>query len=1581
VQDNGSGNLNSQASATILLLNVNESPIVNNQTFNIGEFAANATLVGTIIASDPDAGQILNYVITSGNTGNAFAVNPVSGNITVNNSAVLDFQINPVFNINIRVTDDGSGNLYDDALITINILQSQNQPPAIYDQFFTLDENSPDGMVVGNVIATDPDPGQTLTYSILSGNINNAFAVNSANGEITVANSGALNYEVINSFLLVIKVQDNGVGSLSSQSTITVNLVDLNEPPVVNDQLFSIIELSANGTTVGLFTATDPDAEQILTYDIISGNLSNAFAINSNNGEITVADSVALNFLINPVFNLIVRVTDDGLGNLYTEAIVTVNLLQNINQSPVINNQSFWVTENSPTGSVVDTISATDPDEGQTLFFSILTGNTGSAFSIDSITGILTVNNPSVLDFETNPVFNLLIIVTDNGSGSLFDDATVTVDVLPIPNYIPVVSNQAFSLNENSTNGTLVGTIIASDPDAGQILTYSILSGNINNAFSINTTTGDLMVSNSGTLNFEGIPSYTLIVNVQDNGMGNLSNQATIIVTLIDVNEAPVADDQIFSITELASNGTQVGIVTASDPDNGQILSYSITSGNLSNAFTLNPSNGILTVNNSAALNFQTNPVFDLNVRATDNGPGNLFDDAFISVNVLQNANQPPQISDQVFRIDENSPDGSFVGTINATDPDPGQSLTYSIVSGNINGAFTINTLSGEVLVANTAILNYEVINLFNLIIQVQDNGTGNLSTQASIIITLLDINEPPVAENGSFNIFESALNGTLVGIPTANDPDTGQTLSFAIVSGNTDNAFAINPADGSITVDNPTALNFQVNPIFSLIIRVTDDGESNLFDDATINIRVLQNPNQPPVINAQTFQVNENSSYGTSVGTVVAMDPDAGQNLEFSILSGNLNNAFAINDSSGKITVNNSAALNFELTPFYQLVVSVKDNGSGNLTADARITVTLLDINESPVIADQAFELMENSGIGTLVGKLIASDPDAGQTLSYSIISGNSGNTFILNSLSGILSVANPALLVYATNPVFTLQVTAHDNGPGTLTTTAYLTINLIQNTDHFVYVDPSQINSPEENGSIQHPFNSWTDVIFSDGYSYFQKRGTTYVGTSNITIYSKNNITIDAYGTGNPPIIQNTIANSRIIDLSSSKNCTIRNLELNSSGNALCCIYLSGNLSSEITIENCNLHDALYGIRSILKGNGLHIINCSISKIGLDGIYAANFQNIEIGNCTIYDVNQKWFQNPNASESTGDCIELNSTSGTVNIHHNTLTHISTGNMAVVAISGSAYSGLIEGNTLTGNRLTGNECLRLNSSTKTMVIRYNTISGGLNGINTNVASCLIYYNQFLSNTVAIRIQKNKPADIKNNTFFGNINYSIESLSGSSVTSRNNIFYLDALAFKVYKFGGSNVSNYNTFNIEKPGFLNGYSTLSSWSNATNQDRNSMTADPLFVNIIGSDFRIQIASPCINKGTNLNLPRDFFGISVPQSGVPDMGFHEVESTTKNNIVQNIVIAKSSATEISAKIYPNPSNGIFHISIENPENAPVAISVNDINGKIVANDLFNGDSEITVNLENQNAGIYIAVITINGQVLTRKIIIQN
>ncbi len=509
----------------------------------------------------------------------------------------------------------------------------------------------------------------------------------------------------------------------------------------------------------------------------------------------------------------------------------------NNNQAPVISNQSFSVTENSSSGTIVGQVIASDPDAGQTLTYSITSGNTNTTFSINPTTGAITVANNEILNFESNPTFNLQITVQDNLNAS--SSATITINLQDV-NENPVIDDQGFEINENLSNGSVVGTVIASDPDQGQQLTYSITSGNTGNTFTINPSTGSLSVANNQQLNFESNTSFNLNVLVQDNGAGTLSDNGLVHIQLNDINEPPITSNHSFSLPITTPNGTFVGEVTATDPDNNQTITYSITSGNQYNTFAIGSSNGEITVVNASGLVSAGNP-FILNVQVTDNGSPQLSANSQVTINITEYINSAPVISPQSFAVGENSAQGTIIGQVVASDPDQGQNLTYSIVSGNNANAFNLS-VHGLLTVNNAAALNFEDNSSFDLMVMVTDDGEPAMSSQGLITISITDVNEMPTVTPGQkFDVLSTAPYGYIVGTVLAVDPDLNQSLTFQITNGNSQNVFAINSSTGDITIDNTTMLSRMNNRIIQLTVKVTDNGNPSLFSSETVTVRVIK--------------------------------------------------------------------------------------------------------------------------------------------------------------------------------------------------------------------------------------------------------------------------------------------------------------------------------------------------------------------------------------------------------------------------------------------------------------------------------------------------------------------------------------------------------------------------------------------------------------------------------------------------------------------------------------------------------------------------------------------------------------------
>ncbi len=918
--------------------------------------------------------------------GNPLFVNPASGNFNIQSNSPC---INKGTNVGIPFDYLGTAIFQGTApeIGTYEYLTSSgsNLPPVINNQSFSTNENTANGTVIGTVVASDPNSGQTLTFSITGGNTNNTFSINASTGVISVANSQSLNYEVTPSFTLSLRATDNGSPALYSQATVTVNVQNVNEAPVISNQAFSAVQNSTNGTLVGTVVAVNPDSGQTMTFSITAGNTNSCFAINASTGAITVSNST----LLTPqTFALTVRATDNGTPVLYSQATVTITVTQS-NQAPVISNQAFSVVQGSSNGTVVGIVSASDPNAGQTLTYTITGGNTNTCFSINSSTGSINVTNSSAL---TPQIFALTIRATDNGSPVLYSQATVTITVVLQTNLAPVIANQAFSIAQYSANGTSVGMVLATDPNAGQTLAYSITGGNTNSCFNINTANGVIYVTNSAALTPQ---TFALTVRATDNGSPSLYSQATITITVVSQsNQAPVIANQAFNIAPNSANGTSVGMVLATDPNAGQTLTYSITGGNTNSCFNINTANGVIYVTNSAALTPQT---FALTVRATDNGSPVLYSQATVTISVTS-SNQPPDIANQAFSIAPNSPNGTSVGWVMATDPNAGQTLTFSITGGNTNSCFNINTANGVIYVTNSAALTPQT---FALTVRATDNGSLVLYSQATVTISVTSSNQPPVIANQAFSIAPNSPNGTSVGWVMATDPNAGQTLTFSITGGNTNSCFNINTANGVIYVTNSAALTPQT---FALTVRATDNGSPVLYSQATVTITVIST-NQPPVIANQAFSIAPNSPNGTSVGWVMATDPNAGQTLTFSITGGNTNSCFNINTANGVIYVTNSTALNPQT---FTLTVRATDNGSPVLYSQAAVTVTVTP-SSNMSFQSQEFTFSDDLLSGSPVGTVIVNNLSENQSVSYIFPDETFGKGFEINPTTGDITIANP--------------------------------------------------------------------------------------------------------------------------------------------------------------------------------------------------------------------------------------------------------------------------------------------------------------------------------------------------------------------------------------------------------------------------------------------------------------------------------------------------------------------------------------------------------------------------------------------
>ena len=255
-------------------------------------------------------------------------------------------------------------------------------------------------------------------------------------------------------------------------------------------------------------------------------------------------------------------------------------------------------------------------------------------------------------------------------------------------------------------------------------------------------------------------------------------------------------------------------------------------------------------------------------------------------------------------------------------------------------------------------------------------------------------------------------MTGQLIAKVAATDEDVGvnSLISYEITSGDT-SKFTIDSSSGVITTT--AKLDREEASSYQLIVTAKDHGTPSLSSTVVVTVTVLDENDNTPRFSSPFYKASvlENTAIMTNVLQLTATDPDDGTNglITFSIMSGNTDDAFVINNATGFVAVN--ANLDREVVDSYSLYISASDNAASNpRRAFVRVNFTVLDENDnSPQFVNvENFTIVENSKTGAVVGSVSAIDSDVGSNgeVRFSIVKGNDDDVFQIDSISGQLTV-----------------------------------------------------------------------------------------------------------------------------------------------------------------------------------------------------------------------------------------------------------------------------------------------------------------------------------------------------------------------------------------------------------------------------------------------------------------------------------------------------------------------------------------------------------------------------------------------
>ncbi|USR77753.1 Ig-like domain-containing protein [Photobacterium damselae] len=518
VVDDGNGGTDT-ITVTVNVTPVNDAPVGENVSAETQEETA---VTGQLTATDVDGD---NLTFKPG-------TNPENGQVTVNADGSWEYVPNPDFNGEDSFTvvvDDGNGGT-DTITVTVNVTPTNDTPVGEDVSTETQEETA----VSGQLTATDVD-GDNLTFKP---------GTNPENGSVIVNPDGSWEYvpnpdfNGEDSFTVVV---DDGNGG-SDTITVTVNVTPVNDEAVIGgDDHQSLIETNEVLTTGGILTATDVDNpdNSFKPQEGVTGQYGQ-FTINSQ-GEWTFVSNGALDKLAEGevVTDHFVVESIDG-----TEHTITVEIV-GTNEGPQAHDDR--VTTKEDNAIALDLLS-NDSDVDGTVQITQIAGVelTGGEQEITVENGQIRVAVDGTLIFVPNANYSGDVSfdyqITDNHGAT--SEATVTIKVMP-DNDAPEFDQDSYQFNydENSTEGTVIGKVTATDIDSID-LNYEISQGNDNGWFQINDK-GEITLTEKGLLaaanDYElGDNEHQLQITVSDGG-----KQTTIDVVLNEqnVNEAPTGQN------------------------------------------------------------------------------------------------------------------------------------------------------------------------------------------------------------------------------------------------------------------------------------------------------------------------------------------------------------------------------------------------------------------------------------------------------------------------------------------------------------------------------------------------------------------------------------------------------------------------------------------------------------------------------------------------------------------------------------------------------------------------------------------------------------------------------------------------------------------------------------------------------------------------------------------------------------------------------------------------------------------------------------------------------------------------------
>ena len=1017
--DKGTPPKSSKETVSIHVQDVNDnSPIFTRSLYyvSVPENVEKGKKVAQVKAVDSDEGLNgeVSYYINTGNLQGGvemFKINKTTGHIII--VASLDREIKEYFVLSVIAKDKGSPLEESVCQVLVTVLDVNDHKPEfkVKNDTIYISEKTTVGSVVYWANATDQDKDENghILYSIMKVSGEQVFMIIPKTGAVIL--NKTLDYEHTKQYSLRIKASDTAKDNpKKSILRLYINILDSNDNGPIfdtNPYYAHIEEGKPPGTNVlKPIIARDKDSgiNSRIVYSIESQSPKAAFKIDPFTAQLST--DVEIDREDVNEYRLVVKAVDQAgeVSEQKSNTASVIIIITDINDChPVFTsrNNSF-IMEDEPVNFTVFYFTAEDKDLHQygNVTFSLVEGNEQGIFYLDPHWGALILLKP--LDREKVNTYVLKIKASDQGSPPLFSTTTFTLSVEDVNDNMPRFSKPIYQVNVPENTNVDFLKVQATDLDGSQ-LTYSLPVGFADDLFIINESTGQ--ISTRFPLDREKQQLYKLTVYVQDNGYPLYTDSATVVINVTDKNDnTPTVLHDLYKVKVMENSpaGYLYSVIAQDlDIEMNARLQYSIEKGNNFN-FTIDKSTG--TLSTRTTLDREISSVHNLTVKVQDQGKPSLSTEIKISVIVLdENDNNPKFRSSEInVTLPGGSQPGTEVRTLTATDEDDhsSTSITYSFDSEQ-QMPFALDSTKG--LIYTLSYLNGR--DTYSFFVNASDGSESGVrfgSVKINVFVdhltrsplrftkVLYEVHFDKEVKAGDEILQLQLTNKHLMPGDVEYIRKGGQKI-FAVGHKRGNVSFTENPRPGAY--------------LFS--VRATLVGDQSFTSVCFVLVTIQFTIQRPKFYHLSYYAtLNETDLLGTAVESLKPFTPG---NVSYQIVNGNEFDAFKI-DANGKVSVNNPDALDYERSRRFEL--DVKGDWGNTVTniAFTKLYITLRNFNDkAPVFRQKVFisNIPESSAASDnrFVTKLYAFNFGHSQ-MWFEIVSGNENNVFLLDQLTGELSL-----------------------------------------------------------------------------------------------------------------------------------------------------------------------------------------------------------------------------------------------------------------------------------------------------------------------------------------------------------------------------------------------------------------------------------------------------------------------------------------------------------------------------------------------------------------------------------------------